>query len=199
MKKIQITLLILCFATGLQAQIIARPSGRVTYKPMTNENIVTSFLSDREKLQLLQTSPAKPAGISNVTSLGAKSTIGICTSDNPGMTSFGQNVGEVNKHYMSIQQNGWLCLEIKGVEKGYYAFEINLIKDLGVKEFYVAPAPQGWALATDMMKINSNNKKLVFMRELQGETVNYIFIYAANMQVESAFLFSNAQVSKINL
>ena len=207
MKKIRITLLIVYFATGLQAQIVARPPGGGNYKSMTNKKVITSFLGDREKLQLLQASPNKPAGISKATSLGAKSTIGICTSDNPGMTCTGRNVSEVNKYYMSIEEKGWLCLQIGGVEKGFYGIEVNLIEELGgvknddnsgVKEYYIAPAPMGWALLTDMIKIKSSNKKLVFIKELQGGVVNNIFIYRTDSQIESSFTFSNAQVSKVN-
>ena len=206
MKKIHISLLIVCFATGLQAQIVARPPNGGNYKPMTNKNVVTSFLGDREKLQLLQASPGKPGGMPKATSLGAKSTIGICTSDNPAMTSSGRNVGEVNKYFMSIEEKGWLCLEIGGVEKGYYAIEVNLIEELGgvknddnsgVKEYYISPAPL--ALLTDMIKIKSSNKKLVFMKELQGGVVNKIFIFRTSWELQSSFSFSNAQVSKINL
>ena len=206
MKKILIFLLVVCFTTGLQAQIVARPPRGGNYKPVLNKNIVASFLGDREKLQLLQGSPNKPGGMSNATSLGTKSTIGICTSDNPAMTSSGRNVGEVNKYYMSIEEKGWLCLEIGGVEKGYYAIEVNLIEELGgvkiddnsgVKEYYIAPAPI--ALLTDMIKIKSSNKKLVFMKELQGGVVNKVFIFRTDRELESSFTFSNAQVSKVNL
>ena len=206
MKKILIFLLVVCFTTSLRAQIVARPAGSRNYTAINNKNIVASFLGDREKLQLLQGSPNKPGGMSNATSLGTKSTIGICTSDNPAMTSSGRNVGEVNKYYMSIEEKGWLCLEIGGVEKGYYAIEVNLIEELGgveiddnsgVKEYYIAPAPI--ALLTDMIKIKSSNKKLVFMKELQGGVVNKVFIFRTDRELESSFTFSNAQVSKVNL
>ena len=97
-------------------------------------------------------------------------------------------------------------MEIGGVEKGYYAIEVNLIEELGgveiddnsgVKEYYIAPAPI--ALLTDMIKIKSSNKKLVFMKELQGGVVNKVFIFRTDKELESSFTFSNAQVSKVNL
>ena len=198
MKKILIFLLVVCFTTSLRAQIVARPAGSGNYTAINNKNIVASFLGDREKLQLLQGSPNKPGGMSNATSLGTKSTIGICTSDNPAMTSSGRNVGEVNKNYMSIEEKGWLCLEIGGVEKGYYAIEVNLIEELGgVKEYYIAPAPL--AFSNELFIVKPLNNKLVFMKELQGGVVNKIFIYRTDRELRSSFTFSNAQVSKINL
>ena len=196
MKKTLISLLLVCFAISIQAQIVARPPGGGNYKAVINKNITTSFLGDREKIQLLQSSPTKPEGMSNATSLGTKSTIGICTSENPAMTSSGLKIDEVNKFYMSIAEDGWLCLDIGGVEKGYYAIEVNLLEG-GVKEFYIAPAPL--ALLTDMMKISRVNNKLVFMKELQGGEVNKIFIYTTNRSIQSSFSFTNAQVSRVNL
>jgi hypothetical protein len=205
MKKIQIALMMLCFAACLQAQIVGRAPGGGNYKPMTNKNIVTSFLSDREKLQLLQTSPGKP-GMPKANSLGAKSTIGVCTADNPAMTSSGWNVGSVSKTHMSINENGFLCLEIGGIEKGYYAIEVNLIQELGgvnkddnsgIKEYYIAPAPI--ALLTDMIKLKSVNSKLVFMKELEGGVINKLFIFRTNREYQSSFTFTNAQVSRVNL
>lgn len=194
MKKLSLFLLLAFFAIGLQAQIVARPSGGLNYKPVLNQNINTSFLGDREKLQLLQASPTKPGGMANATSFGAKSTIGICTSDNPGMTSVGLRVDYVEKNYMSIQNDGWLCLEIRGVEKGYYAIEVNLIEG-GIKEFYVSLND---VLKPDMT-INRANNKLVFMQELQNGVINKVFIQAVNKNILDVFKFSNAQVSKINL
>ncbi len=193
MKKIPILLMLACFATGLQAQIVARQPGGGLYKPVLNKNINKSFLSDREKLQLLQASPSKPGGMSNATTLGAKSTIGICTSDNPGMMSVGTQVNYVDKNYMSILNDGWLCLVIGGVEKGYYAIEVNLLEG-GIDEFYVS---LNEFLKGDMKKNRANNK-LVFMQELQGGVVNRIYIQAVNKNIAGYFYFSNAQVSKIN-
>lgn len=152
MKKIQITLLIVCFAAGLQAQIVTR------YKPGVN-------------------------------------IIGICTSNNPAMTSSGHDVGYVSKSGMMITNKGWLCLEIGGVENGYYAIEVNLFKE-GIKEFYVSP--EILAPVVDVMKISSSNNKLVFVQELQGGVVNKIFIRAVDYNIQNAFYFKNAQVSKVN-
>ena len=199
MKKIHITLLMLCFAAGLQAQIVARPPRGGNYKPVLNKNIVTSFLGEREKLQLLQNSPGKPGGMSNATSLGAKSTIGICTSDNPAMTSKARNVNEVTKNFINIGEDGWLCLEIGGVEKGYYAIEVNLLEGGGIDEFYVAPSSTPFVFKTELITIKRSNNKLVFMKELQSGVVNYISIFTTNTSILSSFTFSNAQVSKVNL
>ncbi len=107
---------------------------------------------------------------------------------------------------MSINENGFLGLEIGGVEKGYYAIEVNLIQELGgvnkddnsdIKEYYIAPAPL--ALLTDMLKIKSVNNKLVFMKELEGGVVNKIFIFRTNREYQSSFTFTNAQVCRITL
>lgn len=81
------------------------------------------------------------------------------------------------------------------MEKGYYAIEVNLFKE-GIKEFYVSP--EILAPVVDVMKISSSNNKLVFVQELQGGVVNKIFIRAVDYNIQNAFYFKNAQVSKVN-
>jgi hypothetical protein len=107
--------------------------------------------------------------------------------------SVGTQVNYVDKNYMSILNDGWLCLVIGGVEKGYYAIEVNLLEG-GIDEFYVS---LNEFLKGDMKKNRANNK-LVFMQELQGGVVNRIYIQAVNKNIAGYFYFSNAQVSKIN-
>lgn len=153
MKKTLISLLIVCFATGLQAQIVAR------YKPAVN-------------------------------------TIGICTSNNPSMTSSGRFVEYVDKYKMTISYKGFLCLEIAGVEKGFYSIEVNLHEG-GIKEFYVS-LNDLLAPIADIMKINRANNKLVFVQELQGGVVNKVFIHPVDKNILDVFTFRNAQVSKVN-